>query len=497
VNLHLFNGGMLDDRDPDGSGPLKSHFTQRLGELVTEVGPLVLYNTGSSLNTSAFDTWVATGTGRRSYLLGTTTGRQMLRDAGFWPVTEPPIFSQFGGVVPANYSLSITSKVATVGQMATIYYTLNGQDPRLMGGALNSTALAYTNAFPVNQTLTVKARARNKTTGEWSPITEATFNLTAQPASSNNLVIAEFMYHPPKPTAAEAAAGITDTETFEFVRLMNIGTSPVDLSGVQFTVGITFNFSSGSIRYVSPGASVLIVNTLSSFQTRYGHAYDSLIAGQYKGNLSNGGEELRLQAADGSAIRDFVYDDAAPWPTASDGKGPSLILRNPLSNPDHGVATNWMASAMPGGMPGGTANPETYSTWRNLFWDSSVSTNNAVAGPYADPDGDDLNNLMEYIYGLNPAQVDAAPRLVPAVETINAAPHLTVSIRLSGGASDVTAIPQFSTNLVTWSNDASVLQLLQSVPGDDGRVTWKYYDTTALGTNAHRFVRFQFNVNLH
>jgi hypothetical protein len=132
---------------------------------------------------------------------------------------------------------------------------------------------------------------------------------------------------------------------------------------------------------VSPGASVLIVNTLNSFQTRYGHAYDSLIAGQYSGNLSNGGERLRLQAADGSTIRDFVYDDAAPWPTAADGKGPSLILRNPSSNPNHGLATNWMASAMPGGMPGGTANPETYSFWRNLFWDSSVSTNNAVAGP--------------------------------------------------------------------------------------------------------------------
>jgi hypothetical protein len=120
-----------------------------------------------------------------------------------------------------------------------------------------------------------------------------------------------------------------------------------------------------------------------------------------------------------------------------------------------------------------------------------------VAGPYADPDGDGLNNLMEYLYGLNPAQMDAAPQLVPAVETINAAPHLTVSIRLSGGASDVTAIPQFSSDLVNWSNNPSILQLLQSVAGDDGRVTWKYYDTAALSTNAQRFVRFQFNFNLH
>ena len=108
-----------------------------------------------------------------------------------------------------------------------------------------------------------------------------------------------------------------------------------------------------------------------------------------------------------------------------------------------------MASAMPGGMPGGIAHPETYSTWRNLFWDSSISVNDAVAGPYADPDADGLNNLAEYLYGLDPAQPDAAPQLVPAVETINAAPHLTVSLRLSGGASDVTAVPQFSNDLMT------------------------------------------------
>jgi hypothetical protein len=497
VNLHLFNGGILDDRDPDGAGPLTSHFAQRLGELVNEAGPLVLYNTGSSLNTSAFDTWVAPGTGRRAYLLGTSKGRRMLRDAGFWPVTEPPIFSQFGGTVPANYFLSITSSVATAGQTASIYYTLNGRDPRLTGGNLNPAAITYAGAIPVNQLLTVKARARNNTTSEWSPITEATFNLTPQPASSNNLVIAEIMYHPPKETAVEAAAGITDADTFEFIRLVNIGPAPVDLSGVQFSAGITFNFTAGSIRYLSPGAGVLVVNTLASFQTRYGHAYDSLIAGQYAGNLSNSGERLLVQAADGSTLRDFTYDDAAPWPTSPDGAGPSLILLNPHSNPNPGVGTNWTASAMPGGMPGGIANPESYSTWRNLFWDSSTSINDAVAGPNADPDDDGLNNAAEYLYGLNPTQATGVPHVAPAVEIINAVPHLTFSILLSGGASDATVVPQFSSDLVTWSNDPASLQLLQSAKTEDGRVNWKYYDTAGLNANVQRFVRFQFNLDLH
>ena len=86
---------------------------------------------------------------------------------------------------------------------------------------------------------------------------------------------------------------------------------------------------------------------------------------------------------------------------------------------------------------------------------------------------------------------------MPAVAVIAGAPHLTVSVRLSGGTSDITAIPQFSSDLVNWSNSASVLQLRQSVAGDDGRVTWEYYDAATLSTNGHRFVRFQFNANLH
>ncbi len=495
VNRHQFNGGMLDDRDPDGSGPLKSRFAQRLGELVTEVGPLVLYNTNSNLNTSAYDTWVAPGTGRRSYLLGATAGRQMLRDAGLWPLTEPPVFSQFGGVVPLNYSLSITSSVATAGQTSTVYYTLNGQDPRLPGGTLNPAAITYTNAFPMGQIQTVKARARNNTTGEWSPITEATFTLEPQAASSSNLVIAELMYHPPTETTAEAAAGIIDADTFEFVRLTNIGSAPVDLSGVQFTVGITFNFTTGAVRYVAPGASVLIVNTLSAFQTRYGRDYDSLIAGQYTGNLSNGGERLRLQAADGSALRDFTFDDVAPWPTSADGYGPSLLLLNPFSNPSPAVVANWTVSAMPGGMPGGVAHPETFATWKNLFWASTIASNDAFAGPSADPDRDGLSNFAEYIYGLNPTLADAVPQMGPVVETLNDEPHLTFSIRVSGGASDITVIPQVSSDLVTWSSNDATLQLLESTPGDDGRVTLKYYDTAVLTTNAKRFVRFQFKAN--
>jgi hypothetical protein len=108
----------------------------------------------------------------------------MLRDAGFWPLTEPPVFSQHGGMVPPGYSLSMTSSVAIPGQTAAIHYTLDGSDPRLPGGLLNPAASRYTAPVALTELCTVKARARNNLTGEWSPLTEATFAPAAVPASA-------------------------------------------------------------------------------------------------------------------------------------------------------------------------------------------------------------------------------------------------------------------------------------------------------------------------
>ncbi len=51
-------------------------------------------------------------------------------------------------------------------------------------------------------------------------------------------------------------------------------------------------------------------------------------------------------------IRDFSYDDAPPWPAEADGAGFSLVLTDPLSDPEHGNPESWGASATIGGDPG-------------------------------------------------------------------------------------------------------------------------------------------------
>jgi hypothetical protein len=52
-------------------------------------------------------------------------------------------------------------------------------------------------------------------------------------------------------------------------------------------------------------------------------------------------------------------------------------------------------------------------------------------------------------------------------------------------------------DLVNWSNNPAVLQLLQTTAGEDGRITCEYFDTAVLNANSQRFVRFQFNVSPH
>jgi len=488
VNRHFFNGGVLDDRDPDGAGPLKTIFRRRLDELIAEAGPLVKYNSGQALITSAFDNWISAGSGRRSYLLGTNSGRQFLRDSKLWPATEPPIFNRFGGAVAPGFNLTITSSVSTTGQTAKIYFTTNNVDPRLWGGGRHASAYLYAGPVPIADVVIIKARAQNDVTGEWSAITEATFAPAAVPASAENLIISEIMYHPPPPTTAEAASGYLEADDFEFVRLTNIGPMPVDLAGVRFSLGITFDFTAQTVRYLAPGASVLVVKDLSAFQQRYGANTSSPVAGQYSGNLSNGGERIQLLATNGVVIRDFSFADSPPWPSRADGDGPSLILQNPGSNPDPGMPANWIASAVPGGILAALPRAQSFSQWRTLFWSQQNATNETVSGLMADPDADGLNNLWEYAFGLDPSRKSETPSAVVSIGDGDG--KLAVSLRAVPTAQDAIFVWEWSTDLNTWNSDPTCLELTQSQPQPDGS-SWLTFTETGPASESRRFVRLR------
>ncbi|MDF7822785.1 lamin tail domain-containing protein [Pontiellaceae bacterium B12227] len=61
------------------------------------------------------------------------------RQAGLYPSLAAPVFSQHGGEVPEGFQLAMN-------EPATVYYTLDGSDPRLPGGGISPAALTLSTA---------------------------------------------------------------------------------------------------------------------------------------------------------------------------------------------------------------------------------------------------------------------------------------------------------------------------------------------------------------
>ena len=276
-----------------------------------------------------------------------------------------------------------------------------------VGGNVSPTAIAYTGAIPIDAT--TRVRARTLDASGWSALNESTFY---QDASA--LVVSEIMYNPSPATAAEIAAGHGDSEDFEFLELMNTGSGPLDLTGIQFNDGISFDFSAGSITTLAAGGRLVIVEDPLAFEFRYGPGLP--VAGQYTGKLKDEGESLQLVDGLGAIVRAFAYDNVAPWPAAADGQGPSLLLVDPGTVPDHSDPANWTAGS-PGGTPGtGEITQRSFATWAAL---------NGVTGASDDDDDDQLLNLLEFFMGGDPNS--PSPELLPTASFVDG--HLTLSFR--------------------------------------------------------------------
>ncbi len=486
INKYFFNNGLLDDRDTVNS-PIAKH----INFFKAKVDPLIRFITGNP-NESADLGWYTShqnpSTGRRAYLFGPAAGS--FSNKGLWPATQPATFSQHGGIVSGNYPLTITSPSG-----GTVYYTLNGSDPRLSGGAISPSALIYSGAVNLNTLTTVKVRVRSAS-GEWSALTEAFFQPGAVLPTSTSLIISEINYHPPVPTATETSLGYTDADDFEFIRLTNISANPIDLRTTEFTGGITFIFGTGDIVALPAGGQLLLVKRKAAFEARYGTTFSPLIAGEYGGALNNGGESLRIDIVSPSIVNIALFsykDDGDPtWPATPDGYGPSLVLINPASDPDPSQGFNWMASAQPGGLPGGVVRMLNYTSWKNLSFDPVDAANNAISGLTADPDADGLSNLIEYGLGGNPLFNDASSLLTPAtIENSGSFDYLTYRYRVNAGAADATITPQVSGDLINWfGGGGNVVSLSGPTARTDGVNLFTVRDT-APAPNGSRYIRLQ------
>ena len=353
---------------------------------------------------------------------------QDYESAGIFPNFDAPVFHvagspQHGGRISAGGSISL---VASVG---TIYYTIDGSDPRLEGGEISLSAfiLASGTSFSLSESALVRSRTLNR--GEWSGLNEAVF-FVGEGAAAGNLVISEIMYNPPG-----------QLEEDEYLVLMNISaTEVIDLSGVSFDDGVEFTFALGTV--LPPLGRIVVTTNQTAYVSAYGASGLTIAEGEFTGDLSNGGEMIGLVTPEGVDIQRFAYDDQAPWPVSADGDGYALVLAIPDSNPDHTLSASWRA-----GSPLGTSD---YDTWVGLYPGVDLSD------PDGDFDGDGFSNRDELIWGLDPTDPASVNPYGAGFDVTGSLSYTRRDSALSGLIYRVWT----SSDLSTWTEDTGAVQLV-------------------------------------
>jgi CotH kinase protein/Lamin Tail Domain/Fn3 associated/Bacterial TSP3 repeat len=303
VHRAFFNGGALTDDN------IRKRYEEIKARMKTSV-------TITGFRNNMIGNWI--NSRRRNVLLH-------LDRAGFNRSTNAPIFSPFGGSVPAGYELTLSNAVGT------IYFTTDGSDPRIrFTGEVATTARLYSGPILIQEPLLLRARSLDDT--NWSALAEATFQV-AEPGVP--LRITELMYNPP------------GGDAFEFVELLNTGSTPLDLSGFTFE-GINFRFAT-PFPLLAPGARLVLANDTrpAEFASRYPGV---TVDGYFSGALSNGGERITVLDRRGRVVDSVTYGDDGAWPSGSDGKGDSLELASLAGDPN--APATWQASPRAGGTPG-------------------------------------------------------------------------------------------------------------------------------------------------
>ena len=299
VHRAFFNEGPLTDPR------IQARYDSVKGQVV---GSIASFN-------NVVGSWIA---GRRRHVTNS------FAKAGFLASSNAPVASQLGGRVPIGYPLRLQSRAGV------IYWTTNGSDPRTpFAGSVALAATKYVAPLLIQHPLRLMTRTLQGT--NWSALLDLAFDVR-QPA--NPIRVTEIMFNPP------------GGEGYEYLELRNTGTLPVDLSGYSFA-GIQFRFPS-PFPLLSAGEVILLANDSrpSDFAARYPNAK---VGGWFSGSLDNGGERLALLDSSGRLVASVTYGDGPPWPTASDGLGSSLEIRDPQGDPND--PANWQAS-LSGGSPG-------------------------------------------------------------------------------------------------------------------------------------------------
>ena len=146
-------------------------------------------------------------------------------------------------------------------------------------------------------TTTIRARAHDPATGDWSALSQTALAIEGEEASPYaGIRITEIMF-----AAGDYSPYASDD--CPFLKLENIGSESVDLENCYF-VGIDHVFGNVTL---PPGGALYLARNLAAFAHRYGDPGIPVIKWT-SGNLARNGEAIQLLAPDESIIISLSYD---------------------------------------------------------------------------------------------------------------------------------------------------------------------------------------------
>ena len=207
-------------------------------------------------------------------------------------------------------------------------------------------ASILTQSAPGIQTL--RLRARDDASSEWSPLVEATFAVGTDSPAPGSLAFAEVLYAPAPPSDAEKNAGFRQNSEFEFILIQNVSSAHLDLAGVRLDKAVSFTFTESSPhRVLAPGGLLVVAANPEAFRMRHGNTL--AVVGPFTGILSNEGDEIRLLSSS-VTIAELSYTSGGPWPLIPPGSGYSLVRDQPGPQPGSGnTPGEWYVSYRKGG----------------------------------------------------------------------------------------------------------------------------------------------------
>lgn len=195
--------------------------------------------------------------------------------------------------------------------------------------------------------------------GRLSRQVSPTFGLPNANSQRSQLIISEFSYHPADPTSAAIEIDSDfDDDNLEFVELLNLSNSPIDLAEYRLRGQVEADFQPGTI--LQPG-QVVVVTSLDPadqqsqdlFRAEYGIDSSVELINGFTGSLSNSFGLISLQrtsepdaddlsATNFVAVDEVIYDDLPRFENA-DGNGLSLNRISSVSFAND--AASWLAQS--------------------------------------------------------------------------------------------------------------------------------------------------------